>query len=384
MITKPALGAASLLAAATMVGCGGGGRRTGTVDSVTTSAAQVGTVELDTAQRSRIHVEKVTPETYRASVTTTGTVAFNGDRSTQVIAPISGPVSRILVSPGARVERGQPLAVVSSPDFAEAVAGYRKAEGAWRNASRIATLDEQLFTNDALSRSDLDQARTDLAAATADRDAAVSQLRSLGLNEAAIDAIRDGKPVPTTESAIRAPIAGTVVEKLVTPGQLLQAGTTPCFTIADLSTVWVMANVFESDVGAVRRGESAVVTTNAGPDTLTGKVDYVADLVDPATKATAVRVVVPNTGRVLRRDMLVRVTIRAISPSTGLLVPVAAVLRDDENLPYVYIAAANGFARRRVNLGGRVDDRYEIASGLTPGESVVTDGALFLEGAATQ
>ena len=89
MITKPALGAACLFTAATMVGCGGGARRADTGDSVTTSAAQVGTVELDTAQRSRIHVEKVTPETYRASVTTTGTVAFNGDRSTQVIAPIS-------------------------------------------------------------------------------------------------------------------------------------------------------------------------------------------------------------------------------------------------------------------------------------------------------
>lgn len=384
MITKPAFGAAVLLAATAVAACGGGARRNDPGDSVTTSAGQVGTVELDTAQRSRVHVEKVAPQTYAASVTTTGTVAFNGDRSTQVIAPISGPVARILVSPGARVERGQPLAVVSSPDFAAAVAGYRKAEGAWRNASRIATLDEQLFTNDALSRSDLDQARTDLAAATADRDAAVSQLRSLGLDEAAIGAIRDGKPVSTNESAIRAPIAGTVVEKLVTPGQLLQAGTTPCFTIADLSTVWVMANVFESDLGAVRRGETALITTNAGPDTLTGRVDYVADLVDPSTKATAVRVIVPNQERVLRRDMLVRVTIRALTPSTGLLVPVAAVLRDDENLPYVYVAARNGFVRRRVDLGGRVDDRYEITSGLTAGESVVTDGALFLEGAATQ
>jgi membrane fusion protein, heavy metal efflux system len=384
MITKPALGAAFVLVAATAAGCGRGAGRPSDGDSVTTSAGQVATVELDTAQRSRIHLEKVAPVSYTPSVTTTGTVAFNGDRSTQVIAPISGPVARILVSPGSQVERGQALAMVSSPDFAEAVAGYRKAEGAWRNASRIAALDEQLFTNDALSRSDLDQARTDLAAATADRDAAVSQLRALGLTETAIHAIRDGKPVPTNEGAVRAPIAGTLVEKLITPGQLLQAGSTPCFTIADLSTVWVMANVFEGDLSAVRRGETALITTNAAPDTLSGRVDYVADLVDPATKATAVRVVVPNKDRVLRRDMLVRVTIRALTPRTGLLVPVASVLRDDENLPYVYVAAPGGFARRRVDLGGRVEDRYEIASGLKPGESVVTDGALFLEGAATQ
>jgi multidrug efflux pump subunit AcrA (membrane-fusion protein) len=143
--------------------------------------------------------------------------------------------------------------------------------------------------------------------------------------------------------------------------------------------------VFESDVGAVQRGEAAFITTDASPDTLAGRVDYVADLVDPATKATAVRVVVPNPTRLLRRDMLVRVAIRASRPRTGITIPVAAVLRDDENLPFVYVAVTGGtFDRRRVDLGGRVGDRYEVASGLKPGESVVTDGAVFLNGASTQ
>jgi cobalt-zinc-cadmium efflux system membrane fusion protein len=384
MTDRLALGSTLLpaLLAAAVVGCS---RRAEPADHAANSTVEASTVELDTAQRSRIHLEKLEPRVFNASITTTGTVAFNSDRSTQVIAPISGPVSRILVSPGARVERGQSLAIVASPDFAEAVASFRKAEGAWHNAQRIATLDEQLFANDALARSELDQARTDLAAATADRDAALSQLRSLGLDEASIGAIRDGKPVPATEAAVRAPIGGTLVEKLITPGQLLQAGTTPCFTIADLSTVWVMANVFESDLGAVQRGETAFISTDAAPDTLPGRVDYVADLVDPATKATAVRVVVPNRSRLLRRDMLVRVTIRTLRPRTGITVPVVAVLRDDENLPFVYVAAAGGaFDRRRVDLGGRVGDRYEVASGLKAGESVVTDGALFLNGASTQ
>jgi membrane fusion protein, heavy metal efflux system len=374
----------TILAAAVAAAVAGCSRGAEPRDHAPTSAVEASTVELDTAQRSRIRAERVVPRAYNALINTNGTVAFNGDRSTQVIAPISGPVSRILVAPGAPVERGQPLATVSSPDFAEAVASYRKAEGAWRNAERIATLDEQLFANDALARSDLDQARTDLAAATADREAARSQLRSLGLDETAIAAIRDGKPVPA-QGAVRAPIGGTLVERLITPGQLLQAGTTPCFTIADLSTVWVMANVFESDVGAVQRGEAAFITTDAAPDTLVGRVDYVADLVDPATKATAVRVVVPNRTRSLRRDMLVRVAIRASRPRTGITIPVAAVLRDDENLPFVYVAGTGGtFERRRVDLGGRVGDRYEVASGLKTGESVVTDGALFLNGASTQ
>ncbi len=356
------------------------GKRDRPAESI--AAATTGdTVALDSTQRGQIRTATVDSSQYRPVVITTGTVAFNGDRSTQVLAPISGPVSRILVSPGALVSRGQALATVASPDFATAVADYRKAESAARNAERIAKLDEQLFANDALARSELDQAHTDLAAAAADRDAAVSQLRSLGVGENAITAIREGRSVAGAEAAIRAPIGGTVVEKLITPGQLLQAGSTEAFTIADLSSVWVMANVFEGDVAVVRHGEKAWITTGGSPDTLPGTVDYVAALVDPATRATMVRIVVPNRGGLLRRDMLVNVEIHAMRPRSGILVPVAAVLRDEDNLPYVYVAnGTRGYDRRRIGLGARVGDRYEVRSGLKAGESVVTQGALFLAG----
>jgi membrane fusion protein, heavy metal efflux system len=355
-------------------------------DDAPKRASEGGTVELDAAQRARIKVETVESRSFNPSIATTGTVAFDGDRSTQVIAPISGPISRILVAPGTHVERGQPLALVVSADFAAAVAGERKAEEAWHNAERIAKLDEQLFNNDALARTELDQAKADLASAAADREAALSQLRSLGLDDAAIADIQSGKPVATQEGTIRAPIAGTVVEKLIAPGQLLQAGGTPCFTIADLSTMWVMANVFEGDVSTVQRGEEASITTEVSADTLHGRVDYIAALVDPATKATAVRVVVPNRNQVLRRDMLVRVSIRGHKPRTGLLIPVTAVMRDDENLPFVFVTTTKegGFARRRVDLGSRMNDRYEVTSGLQAGEQVVTDGALYLQGSGAQ
>lgn len=346
-------------------------------------AATTGTAEqvvLDSAQRAQIETEPVQPVSFTASVVTTGTVAFNGDHSTAVLSPMSGPVSRILVQPGAAVRRGQALATVASPDFADAVANYRKAETALRNAERIANLDEQLFANDALARRDLDQARTDLAAATADREAGVSQLRSLGVDEASIAAIREGRPAPGAEAAIRSPITGTVVEKTITPGQLLEAGATQCFIVADLSTVWVMANVFEGDVAMVRKGETVLVSTAASADTLRGRVDYVAALVDPSTKATAVRVLVPNRGGLLRRDMLVNVEIQSDRRRTGLLVPVASVLRDDENLPYLFIGTGRTFVRRRIELGQRVGDRYEVKSGIRPGEAVVTQGAVFLAG----
>jgi membrane fusion protein, heavy metal efflux system len=176
-----------------------------------------------------------------------------------------------------------------------------------------------------------------------------------------------------------------VVEKLITPGQLLQAGTTPCFTVADLSTVWVMANVFESDLPFVSPGDSARVTTGGPGPAIRGQVDYIAALVDPNTRAVAVRIVAPNPNEALKRDMYVRAEIESRRESTGLLVPVSAVLRDDENLPFLFIANPDGsFARRRVQTGTRVGDRQEITSGLTAGETIVVEGGLFLQFAENQ
>jgi cobalt-zinc-cadmium efflux system membrane fusion protein len=111
----------------------------------------------------------------------------------------------------------------------------------------------------------------------------------------------------------------------------------------------------------------------------------VAALADPGTKAVSVRVLVPNTNRVLRRDMFVRVQIKSAHEHRGIVVPVASVLRDDQNLPYVFVLAGEtGFARRRVTLGNRVGDSYEVSSGLTGGDQVVADGALFLQFAEMQ
>ena len=358
----------------------------GSAHPTDTANGRGGAFTLTEDQRARIHLVTVQNTSFRPTLEATGTVAFNGDKSTPVLSPISGPAIQILVNPGAVVRKGEALATVSSPDFASAVAGYRKAESAYRNAKRIADLDEQLFKNDALARRDLEQAQTDLAAAAADRDAAIQQMQSLGVQQAQIEAIRDNKP--TTEplqATIRAPIDGTVVEKLISPGQLLQAGTTSCFTIADLSSMWVLANVFPSDLKDVTVGEPADVVTDATSLPLSGRVDYVAALVDPSSKATAVRVLVPNLNHVLRKDMFVRVAIHAQHEHTGLLVPTTSVLRDEENLPFVYVSVPNGsFDRRRITLGSRVGDQYEVASGLRAGDKVVSEGALFLQFAESQ
>jgi cobalt-zinc-cadmium efflux system membrane fusion protein len=336
------------------------------------------------AQRQRLHIITVQPVSFRPAVQATGNVAFNGDRSTQVLSPVSGPATKVLVSPGAVVKRGEPLATVSSPDFASAVADYRKAQASYRNAKRVAERDSALFKNDALARSEWEQAQTDLASADADVEAAVQNMRALGVEDSQIDAVREGRATAIA-AIIRSPIDGTVVEKLIADGQLLQAGTTACFTVADLSTMWVMTNVYANDLRDVAVGESANIITDVTATPIAGRVDYVASLVDPGTKAVSVRVVAANNNHMLRKDMFVRVEIKSQQEHRGLLVPSSSVMRDDENLPFVFVAATGGtFARRRIDLGSRVGDNYEITAGLRPGDQVVAEGALFLEFAETQ
>jgi membrane fusion protein, heavy metal efflux system len=375
---------AALIPIAALAACSSPAAKT--ADSANGSAeasARRATFALSPEQRQRINITTVQLEAFRPMVEATGTVAFNGDRSTQVLSPVSGPVTRVLVNPGATVAKGAALAYVASPDFAEVVATYRKAQTAYRNAKRIADRDSALFHNDAIARGDLEQAQADVAGAEADLEAAVQQMRALGVDESQIQAVRSGGSAPI-QAIIRAPISGTVVEKLISPGQLLAAGTTPAFTIADLSTMWVNASVFDPDLKDVTVGQGVEVITDASPVPVPGRVDYVAALVDPSSKAVSVRIVTPNNNLVLRRDMFVRVRIRSAHEHRGLLVPASAVLRDEQNLPFVYVATGNDFARRSIELGSRVEDRYEVSSGLKPGDRVAGDGALFLQFAESQ
>ena len=378
MIARTWAHAALLAGAVTVAGCATTGK--GHPEGQTPPGA------LTPQQRARLQLAAVAPTRFRPTTEVTGTVAFNGDISTQVLAPISGPVARILVEPGARVSRGQALAVVASPDYATDVATYRKAEATATNLQRIADLDAQLFKNDALARRELEQAQTDAATAAADREAALEQLRALGVDSAGIAAIKEHRPVVGPQGVVRAPIAGTVVEKLITPGQLLQAGATPCFTIADLSSVWVMAHVFEAQLPDVAIGDSAEARlTDDTSRVYRGRVTYVGALVNPDTRATDARILTPNPREGLKRDMFVRVDIRAGRDRTGLLVPASAVLRDAQNLPFVFVAGTGGaFMRRPVQLGGHVGSELEITGGLAAGDTVITQGGLFLQFAENQ
>jgi cobalt-zinc-cadmium efflux system membrane fusion protein len=349
-------------------------------DSASTTTAK-GAFTVTPEQQSRIHLVVAAKSSFQPSIETTGTVAFNGDHSTQVLSPVSGPVTQLFAQVGTSVARGTPLAAVSSPDFAAAIATYRKAQASYRNLQRIADQDVQLFKTDAIAKRDVDAAQVDAAAAASDRDAALEQLRALGVNPSAV---ADGS-TNAVSALIRAPIEGVVVERLINPGQLLQAGSTAAFTIADLSTMWVLANVFEADLPSIRKGQLATVTSSGLATPISGRVDYVAALVDPASRATAVRITVPNHNGMLKKDMYVKVSINSDVTRSGILVPDAAVLRDEQNLPFVFVETGKGeYSRRSITLGAHVGSSYEIASGVTPGERVVAEGALFLQFAESQ
>ena len=331
-------------------------------------------------QRQKIRLYTVAAGKFRKAVDATGVVDFDNDQATVVLAPFSGPVSRLLVSPGDEVKKGDPLAAVVSADFAAAVSTYRKAIVTAQNARKLAELDKDLLAHQGVSQREAEQAQTDAAGAEADRDAALQALNAMGVDPQAIADIRQGKSADRVEGLIRSPLRGTVVERPVTPGQLLQAGTSVCFTIADLSRVWVIAHIFNSDLASVHLGDEAEVSTGLASRNLSGTVDNIAAEVDPATRSVAVRVVVNNPGDFLKRQMYVQVHIRDRQESNALLVPISAILRDDENLPFVYIVQPDGsFARQRVVLGYRSGDQYDITGGLRPGQQVVVDGAIFVQ-----
>ena len=361
------------LAFASLAGCSSS-------DQENSAAPVVANVRLTKAQRAHIQLYTVVPLGYRQRVQAPGTVDFDNDQATAVLSPFTGPVSRILVALGQPVAKGQPLALVGSADYSAAIGTYRKAVATAANARRLANTDRDLAAHSGISAREAAQAQTDAASAEADRDAALQTLLSMGVDRGTIARALAGNPTAGSVAVIRAPVSGIVVDKQITPGQLLQAGSTTAFTVANLSQVWVMAQIAPSDLASVHVNDAAEIDPGNGTGPFRGIVQNIAASVDPNTRAVVARIVTPNPGDLLKKQMYVDVSIESGRVSTGLLVPVSAVLRDDQNLPFVYIALPDGsFARRQVTLGYRDSQNYDVTSGIQSSDKVVANGAIFLQ-----
>jgi len=306
----------------------------------------------------------------------TGSVAYNALATTPVFSAAGGPVREILVMPGDMVRAGQPLLNINSPDYSQARSAYLKAKDAFLLADKNYNRAQDLFAHKAIAERDVQQAESDRSQAQSDVDSSTDVLRALGV----ADPEATVKSAATLLVPLLAPVKGEIVERLVGPGQLLQAGATQCFTISDTGTVWVLVNVYQSDLGSVHVGDAADITTDAYPDVFRGPISYVAPALDPTTRTLQERIVTENPAHKLKKDMYVTATVRAGAIGNALLVPDAAVLRDTENQPFLYLqTGATQFARRLVTLGESSNGRTQITSGLKEGERVVGDGSLFLQ-----
>jgi membrane fusion protein, heavy metal efflux system len=327
-------------------------------------------------QMSHVQVVTVEPTTLKRTLRLTGNVTYNAFNTTPVITQVGGPVSRILVVPGEHVKTGQPMLDVSSPDYSQLLDAYLKAADSFRLTQKNYSRAQDLYQHHAIAERDLEQAESDRNQAEADLNAAEQGMKILGIKNPADLA----KAPSSAQIPVLAPISGEVVERLVAPGQVVQAGQTQAFTISDLSTVWVLANVYQADLAVVRSGEDVVVQTDAYPDSFHGRISYVSPALDPNTRTLQARIVVDNPGEKLKRDMYCTVSVAAGSFANVIAVPDSSVLRDDNNQPFVYVATgANQFGRRDVELGASQNRQVQILKGISVGDKVVGDGSLFLQ-----
>jgi cobalt-zinc-cadmium efflux system membrane fusion protein len=346
----------------------------------TAHAVQPGLFTVTGDQLAHLKTAVVGKTTWSVAVHTTGTVDWDADHTTQAITQVNGPISRIMVDTGTPVTKGDPLLYVASPDVAAAVSTYRKARNREAFNKRIVDRMKELLDQGAVALKDYESSQADLNDALTDVQNSLQALRIFGISpQEIVQAEQQGTGI-ATELAVRSPITGVIVQKLVSPGQVIQAGQTACFMISDVSTVWVQGHIFDRDLPTVRVGDVVQETNASLGRTFQGTLAYVGSFVDPDTRTTAVRIVTKNPGGILKKDMFVDAVIHTGTQGNTIVVPVSAVLRDDKNEPVVYVQMEPGkFAQRQVTIAGQQNGLIAITSGLQGGETVVSDGGLFLQ-----
>jgi cobalt-zinc-cadmium efflux system membrane fusion protein len=353
---------------------------------------------LSPAEWASLTIQPVTERAFREEHVTEGKIAVDEDHSTPVFSPYAGRVTRLLARPGDSVAQGQPLFVIEAADnvqaqndFIAAMTGSNKA----RSALDLALLQDKrardLFEGKAIplkdyqqSQATLIQAQNDLRSTQTALEAARNKLRILGLSDEAIATFQEkGRIDP--ETTIHAPIAGTVVQRKIGPGQYVNAGASdPVFVIGDLSSVWLTAFVRETEASSVTVGQELTFSLLALPGrVLTGRIDYVAAAIDPATRRLLVRAIVDNSSGQLKPEMFATVTIYAPGEAPSVGVPKTALIYEGDQARVWVAHEDKSIELRRIQTGLTNGDLVEIRGNLKPGELIVTKGSLFIDRAAS-
>ena len=350
------------------------------------------------AEWASLTIQSVTVRAFRAEHVTEGKIAVDEDRSTPVFSPYAGRVTKLLARPGDSVTQGQPLFVIEAADtvqaqndFITAATGLNKARSALDLAQLQHKRAKDLFEGKAVPLKDfqqadatLIQAQNDLRSTETALEAARNKLRILGLTDDAISAFQEkGRINP--ETTIFAPIAGTVVQRKIGPGQYVNSGASdPVFVIGDLSTVWLTAFVRETEASTVVVGQELTFNLLALPGrTLTGRINYVAAAIDPATRRLMVRATVDNASGQLKPEMFATVTLYAPDDQPSVGVPKQALIYEGDQVRVWVAHEDKSIELRQIKTGLTNGDLVEVHGNLKPGEQIVTKGSLFIDRAAS-
>ena len=351
-------------------------------DAKTDEAVEV-SLSPEAVERAGIKTAAARSATASATLTVPGTVMSNAYRDTKMTALVGGVVRQVGVELGAQVTRSQPLAVIFSAELADAQMKYLAAEAMLNADHQKLERTQRLVALGAASRQELEEITAIHTGHETEVGAARQRLLLLGLGPDDVSRLTDASHV-VSEVTVRAPADGVVIARGVNPGQVVGAGQ-ELFTVTDLSTVWVIGDLYEKDSPVVRVGSEATVTVPATPGApLRGRVAYIDPRVDPATRTAKVRVEMSNTGRDLRLGMYVTLSFESRAGEHVTLVPRDAVQAvGNRNVVYVLMEGGEGrFAERTVKLGAALGESLEVLDGVKPGELVVTAGSFFLRAEA--
>jgi cobalt-zinc-cadmium efflux system membrane fusion protein len=343
-------------------------------------------------------IEPVAEKTFRAEHVTEGKVAVDEDRSTPVFSPYAGRVTKLLARPGDNVRQGQPLFTIEAADTVQAQNDYIAAITALNKAKSALDLAQiqdkrakDLFEGKAVplkdyqqTQANLIQAQNDLRSSETALEASRKKLFILGFTDETISAFR-GRGTINPEVTIFSPISGTVVQRKIGPGQYVNAGASdPVFVIGDLSTVWLIAFVRESDAAVVSVGQEISVNVMALPGRpLTARINYVSAAIDPATRRLLVRAIIDNKAGLLKPEMFANVTIYSPGDHPAPAVPKQALIYEGDQVRVWVAHDDKSVELRQIKTGLVNGDLVEVDGNLKAGEQIVTRGSLFIDRAAS-
>ena len=350
------------------------------------------------AEWASLTIQPVIERGFRAENVTEGKIAIDEDRSTPVFSPYAGRVTRLLARPGDSVVKGQPLFVIEAAenvqaqnDFIGAMTGMNKARSALDLAQLQGQRAKDLFEGKAVplkdyqqSQATLIQAQNDMRSSQTAMEAARNKLRIFGLTDEDIATFQEkGRINP--ETTIFAPLAGTVVQRKIGPGQYVNSGASdPVYVIGDLSTVWMTAFVRETDAANVSVGQEATFNVLALPGRpLSARINYVATAIEPATRRLLVRATIDNQEGRLKPEMFANVTIYSASDHPAIGVPKQALIYEGDQVRIWVAHPDKSIELRQIKPGLTNGDLVEVIGNLKPGEQIVTKGALFIDRAAS-